>query len=66
VRSRRRGSRPPDDVRILAQHRAEHAGEGEALLLVHLDLVDALQAIFDGFSSVTMLRATECSSRMSA
>ena len=36
-----------DDVGVLPQHRAQHAREGEALLLVDLDLVDALQLVLD-------------------
>ena len=35
-------------VRILTQHRSQHPGEGETLLLVHLHLVDAAQAVFNG------------------
>jgi hypothetical protein len=35
------------DVRVLAQGRAQHAGKTELDLLVHLHLVDALQAVFD-------------------
>ncbi len=36
-----------DDVGILAQHRAQHAPERQPLLLVDLDLVDALELILD-------------------
>ena len=35
------------DVRVLAQHRAQHRGEREADLLVHGDLVDARQLVLD-------------------
>ena len=35
------------DVRILTQHRTQHPGEREALLLVHLHLVDAAQSVLD-------------------
>jgi hypothetical protein len=36
-----------DHVGVLAQHRAQHARERETLLLVDVDLVDALQLILD-------------------
>src|SRR5436309_13973230 len=35
------------DVRILTQRRPQHPGEREALLLVHLPLVDAAQSVLD-------------------
>ena len=36
-----------DDVRILAQDRAQGVGEGQPDLRMHLDLVDSLQLVFD-------------------
>ena len=36
-----------DDVRVLAQDRAQRMGEGEADLGLHLDLVDAGHLVFD-------------------
>src|SRR6266581_2806092 len=36
-----------DLVRVVAQYRAQAPGEGEALLLVHRDLDDALELVFD-------------------
>ena len=36
-----------DDVRILPQDRAQHAGERQADLRLHLDLVDAGQLVLD-------------------
>ena len=46
-----------DFVRVMAQNRAQAAREGQPLLLVHRNLGDALDLIFDG---ICLLYTSRC------
>jgi hypothetical protein len=55
VRSRRHVSLDHDDVRVLAQDGTKSVGEGQAGFCVDLNLVDPVQFVFPGSSTVMML-----------